>query len=86
MAEQRKQYTREFKREAVRLFNESGRSKAQIARELGIHDSLLKRWKTQMEERPHAEAFPAPVIFLQPRRRSGACGARTSSYGGSETS
>jgi transposase len=58
MAEQRRQYTREFKLEAVRLLNESGRSKAQIARELGIHDSLLKRWKTQLEERPRAEAFP----------------------------
>lgn len=58
MAEQRKQYTREFKLEAVRLLEESGRSKAQIARELGIHESLLKRWKTQLEERPHAEAFP----------------------------
>jgi|GEM_PF-1864467 len=42
MAEQRKQYTREFKLEAVRLLEESGRSKAQIARELGIHESLPK--------------------------------------------
>ena len=58
MAEQRKQYTREFKLEAVRLVDESGRSKAQIARELGIHESLLKRWKTQLEERLHAEALP----------------------------
>ena len=58
MAEQRRQYTREFKQEAVRLVEESGRSKAQIARELGIHESLLKRWKSQMEDRPPADVFP----------------------------
>ncbi len=58
MGEKRRQYTREFKIEAVRLMEESGRSKAQIARELGIHESLLKRWKAQLEGRPRAEAFP----------------------------
>ena len=58
MGEKRKQYTREFKLEAVRLAEESGRSKTQIARELGIHDSLLKRWKAQLEDRPPAETFP----------------------------
>lgn len=58
MEEKRRQYTREYKIEAVRLLQESGRSKAQIARELGIHDSLLTRWKAQLESRPAAEAFP----------------------------
>ena len=58
MGEKRRQYTREFKLEAVRLVEESDRSKAQIARELGIHESLLKRWKAQLEGRPQAEAFP----------------------------
>lgn len=58
MGEQRRQHTREFKVEAVRLLDESDRPRAQIARELGIHESLLKRWKAQLEERPRAEAFP----------------------------
>jgi transposase len=58
MGEKRRQYTREFKIEAVRLIEESGRSKAQIARELGVHESLLKRWKAQLESRPAPEAFP----------------------------
>lgn len=58
MEEKRRQYTREYKIEAVRLLKESGRSKAQIARELGIHDSLLTRWKAHLEVRPAAEAFP----------------------------
>lgn len=58
MGEKRKQYTREFKLEAVRLVEETGRPKLQIARELGIHESLLKRWKAQLEGRPRTEAFP----------------------------
>lgn len=58
MGEKRKQYTREYKLEALRLLEESGRSKAQLARELGIHESLLQRWKAQVEGRPRAEAFP----------------------------
>ena len=58
MAEMRRQHTREFKVEAVRLVEESGRPRAQIARELGVHESLLKRWKAQLESRPAAEVFP----------------------------
>ncbi|MBA2669177.1 MAG: transposase [Gemmatimonadetes bacterium] len=58
MAEKRKQYTREFKVEAVRLLEESGRSKTQVARELGIRESLLGRWRAQLEERSAAAAFP----------------------------
>jgi transposase len=58
MGERRRQYTREFKIEAVRLLDESDRSRASVARELGIHESMLKRWKAQLEERPASEAFP----------------------------
>ncbi len=59
MGEKRRQYTREFKLEAVRLLEESGRSKARVARELGIHESLLGRWRAQLGGgRTAAEAFP----------------------------
>jgi transposase len=58
MGEKRRQHTREFKLEAVRLLEESDRPRAQIARELGIHESLLKRWKAQLEGRPRADVFP----------------------------
>lgn len=52
MGEKRRQYTREYKLDAVRLLDDSGRTKAQVARELGIHDSLLTRWKAQLEGLP----------------------------------
>jgi transposase len=43
----RRAYTEEFKRDAVRLAKERG-SISQTARDLGIHESVLSRWKRQM--------------------------------------
>jgi transposase len=40
----RRQYTEEFKREAVELIRTTGKSQAQIARELGISAHNLSRW------------------------------------------
>lgn len=37
-------YTKEFKQQAVTLFETSGKSKTQIARDLGISDSALSKW------------------------------------------
>ena len=45
MAKARKTYTREFKVEAVRLLERSGRSQAEIADELGMSSSSLSRWQ-----------------------------------------
>ena len=41
----RRRFTAEFKEEAVRLLAQSGRPLAQVARELGIHENLLRKWK-----------------------------------------
>ena len=43
----RRQFTAEFKREAVELVGTSGRPIAEIARELGIYDSTLGNWVRQ---------------------------------------
>jgi transposase len=50
MAETRRQYTSEFKLEAVRLVKESGKSLSQVARELGVRADLLRKWKRQVED------------------------------------
>jgi transposase len=50
-------YTREFKQQAVILFETSGKSKTQIARDLGISDSALNKWCKELGERGQ-EAFP----------------------------
>jgi transposase len=43
----RRQFTDAYKLEAVRLIRESGRPVAQVARELGISDHVLYRWRTE---------------------------------------
>lgn len=61
MAPTRRQFTREFKLEAVRLARESGKSQAQVARELGIRPDMLRAWKRQAEGRAGLtgkEVFP----------------------------
>lgn len=52
----KRQYTKEFKEEAVQLAERSG-SKIQVARDLGIHISLLGRWKRELQE-GGKNAFP----------------------------
>lgn len=39
-----KTYTEEFKQDAVRLVETSGRRKTQVARDLGVSESALYRW------------------------------------------
>ena len=46
----RRQYTEDFKAEAVRLVRESGQPVAQVARNLGIADHLLYRWRAEQQQ------------------------------------
>lgn len=45
MTTNRRNYTREFKSEAVRLLETSGKSQTAIEEELGIGTGCLSRWK-----------------------------------------
>ena len=54
---QRKQYTRAFKLEALELQRTSGKSAAQIERDLGLYPGQLHAWKRQFKQ-DGAEAFP----------------------------
>ena len=47
----RERYSREFKIEALRLWKESEKTAADVARELGIKRTLLYRWKQKLEDR-----------------------------------
>ncbi len=46
----RRQFTDAFKSEAVRLTRESGRPVAQVARELGIGERVLYRWRGEQRQ------------------------------------
>lgn len=45
MAKQRRNFTREFKVEAVRRVTAWGKSRPEVARELGLAESPLRGWK-----------------------------------------
>lgn len=47
----RRQFTPEFKLEAVRLVTKGRRPPAQVARELGIRPDMLRSWRRQAEGR-----------------------------------
>lgn len=51
----RRQYTEEFKRETVALIQNSGKSQAQISRELGISDNNLSRWLQKYGQENHQD-------------------------------
>jgi transposase len=57
MATVQKTYTREFKEEAVRLAQTSGKPITQIARELGISNTSIHQWRREVTEHG-SEAFP----------------------------
>jgi len=57
MTKRRRQYSREFKREAVELLETSGKSASQLERELGIGKGNLWRWKREFAENGD-DAFP----------------------------
>jgi transposase len=74
MGHGRRQFTDEFKREAVALLTSSGRPLIQIAVELGIAPSMLRNWRSggrhagpalrpnTLASAPHAALDPAAEI------------------------
>src|SRR5215470_18326299 len=68
MGQGRRQFTEEFKREAVSLLVSSGRPLIQIASELGISPSMLRNWRNGSggrdagsARRPIPASAPHPV-------------------------
>src|SRR5579863_604510 len=53
----KKKYTMEFKLEAIRLSNESGKPVTQVARDLNIPPVILYRWRDELH-RDGGKAFP----------------------------
>ena len=57
MTQFRKKYSSEFKLEALRLLETTGKSSAMLERELGIGRGCLSRWKLA-QDRDGEQAFP----------------------------
>lgn len=68
----RRRSTEEFKDEAVRLVRDSARPVAQVARDLGVADHLLYRWRAEQQQaarhghtRQSARADHAELVRLR---------------------
>jgi transposase len=48
---------KEFQEEAIRLVQTSGKSMSQVARDLGISDSVISHWRQQAKKQ-RTDAFP----------------------------
>lgn len=53
--QQYRKYTEEFKLEALQLLSSSGKSAAQLERELGITEGMLLKWKERYQLVPSGE-------------------------------
>lgn len=53
----RRRFDREFKEDAIRLILDGGRPVREVARDLGIHENMLHRWKQEyLQDKEHS--FP----------------------------
>jgi transposase len=72
MATDRRRYTEEFKREAVQLMETSGKPVAQLARDLGINDNNLYRWRglyrSQSQDSPNGSVAEMTAELKRLRR------------------
>jgi transposase len=58
----RREFSREFKLEAVRLVRERGVTATQAARDLDVHENVLRRWVRELAVDPQ-QAFPGKGVM-----------------------
>ena len=69
MARERRLFSEEFKREAVKLVNQPGATKAAIARDLGVGANLLGRWCRDVSGEPVARSGSSEKVSPQEYER-----------------
>lgn len=58
----RRQFSPEFKVEAVKLVKERGVTVAQAARDLDVHENVLRKWMRELAADPQ-QAFPGKGVM-----------------------
>lgn len=61
----RRNYTDEFKDEAVKLVTDQGYSVAEAARNLGVNANLLGRWKKEADQSENGTASSGSMAAMQ---------------------
>ena len=57
----RKQYTKEFKLDAVKLVTEQGYTRAEAARNLGLNTNMLGRWVQELQADEGEDGSRTPI-------------------------
>lgn len=68
----RRRFSKEFKREAVKLLRDSGKGITQIAKELGLVPSVLRKWSDMVEAEEKAGVSPEELEELKRLRKENA--------------
>jgi transposase len=56
----RKQFSKQFKLQALELFEQSGRQATEVARELGVRRNQLYKWQVELQNKGEDQAFQGP--------------------------
>ncbi|WP_423822903.1 transposase [Salinisphaera sp. SPP-AMP-43] len=56
----RKQFSKQFKLQALELFEHSGRQATEVARELGVRRNQLYKWQAELQDKGEEQAFQGP--------------------------
>jgi transposase len=65
----RRKFSKEYKREAVKLFRESGKHITQVAREMGIRPQVLRAWDNMVKAEEKTGLTTGELEELQRLRR-----------------
>jgi transposase len=65
----RRKFRKEFKREAVRLLQTSGKPLTEIARELGVHANVLRSWQEMVKAEEKTGLTPDELDELKQLRK-----------------
>lgn len=65
MGNTRRKFGAEFKREAVRQAMQPGNAVATVAQDLGVHESVLRRWLKEYGSGPAVQATERPLKNAQ---------------------
>jgi transposase len=65
----RRRFSKEFKREAVKLLRDSGKGITQVASELGVTPSVLRTWVDMVEAEEKTGLTPAELDELKQLRK-----------------
>ena len=72
MAKRRRKFTKEYKREVVKLFRDSGKGVTAMARELGIGLTVLRSWLAMVEAEEKTGVKPEELEELKQLRKDNA--------------